>query len=113
MANQIDLTGRIAVVTGGAQGIGRAIAARLLDSGAAVAIWDRDATLAAKTADVLRRNRRVEAFPADVTLLPDIERARDATVTSLGRIDILVNNAGITGPNAPVAEYPPEAWSQV
>ena len=66
-----------------------------------------------KTADELRRNRRVEAFPADVTSLPDIERARDATVTSLGRIDILVNNAGIAGPNVPVAEYPPEAWSQV
>jgi len=62
MANQIDLAGRTAVVTGGAQGIGRAIAARLLDSGAAVAIWDRDAAAAAKTADELRRNRRAEAF---------------------------------------------------
>jgi 3-oxoacyl-[acyl-carrier protein] reductase len=49
----------------------------------------------------------------DVTALADIERARDATVKAFGRIDILVNNAGISGPNAPVAEYPPEAWSQV
>ncbi|MBX9845243.1 MAG: SDR family oxidoreductase [Xanthobacteraceae bacterium] len=113
MANQIDLTGKTAVVTGGAQGIGRAIVGRLLDSGAAVAIWDRDATLAARTADELRRNRRVEAQPVDVTAPAEIERARDATVTSFGRIDILVNNAGISGPNAPVAEYPPEAWSQV
>jgi 3-oxoacyl-[acyl-carrier protein] reductase len=113
MANQIDLAGRTAVVTGGAQGIGRAIAARLLDSGAAVAIWDRDAAAAAKTADELRRNRRVEALAVDVTTLPDIERGRDATIKALGRIDILVNNAGIAGPNAPVAEYPPEAWSQV
>src|SRR5947209_6610585 len=113
MANQIDLVGRTAVVTGGAQGIGRAIAARLLDSGAAVAIWDRDAAMAAKTADELRRNRRVEALPVDVTALADIERARDATIKTFGRIDILVNNAGISGPNAPVAEYPPEAWSQV
>ena len=101
MANQIDLAGKTAVVTGGAQGIGRAIASRLLDSGAAVAIWDRDATLAARTADELRRNRRIDAIPADVTSLPDIERARDATVTSFGRIDILVNNAGIAGPNVP------------
>jgi NAD(P)-dependent dehydrogenase (short-subunit alcohol dehydrogenase family) len=113
MANQIDLTGRIAVVTGGAQGIGRAIVSRLLDSGAAVAIWDRDTALAARTADELRSNRRIEALAADVTSLPEIERARDATVKSFGRIDILVNNAGITGPNAPVAEYPPEAWLQV
>ena len=113
MANQIDLTGRTAVVTGGAQGIGRAIAARLLDSGAAVAIWDRDTAAASKTADELRRNRRIEALPVDVTALADIERARDATIKAFGRIDILVNNAGIAGPNAPVAEYPPEAWSQV
>ena len=113
MANQIDLADRTAVVTGGAQGIGRAIASRLLDSGAAVAIWDRDAGAAAKTADELRRNRRIEALPVDVTALTDIERARDATLKTFGRIDILVNNAGISGPNAPVAEYPPEAWSQV
>jgi NAD(P)-dependent dehydrogenase (short-subunit alcohol dehydrogenase family) len=113
MANQIDLAGRIAVVTGGAQGIGRAIAGRLLDSGAAVAIWDRDAAAASKTADGLRRNRRAEALAVDVTALADIERVRDATIKAFGRIDILVNNAGISGPNAPVAEYPPEAWTQV
>jgi 3-oxoacyl-[acyl-carrier protein] reductase len=113
MANQTDLAGRTAVVTGGAQGIGRAIASRLLDAGAAVAIWDRDAALATKAADELRRNRRIEAMAVDVTALPEIERARDATVKAFGRIDILVNNAGISGPNAPVAEYPPEAWTQV
>jgi len=113
MANQIDLSGRTAVVTGGAQGIGRAIAARLLESGAAVAIWDRDAAAASKTADELGRNRRADALAVDVTALADIERARDTTINAFGRIDILVNNAGISGPNAPVAEYPPEAWSQV
>src|SRR5512139_1172263 len=96
MANQIDLAGRTAVVTGGAQGIGRAIAARLLDSGAAVAIWDRDAARAASTADQLRRDRRVEALAVDVTALPEIERARDATVKAFGRIDILINNAGLS-----------------
>ena len=111
--NPAPLAGRVVMITGGAQGIGRAIAARLLDSGAAVAIWDRDAAAASKTADELRRNRRLEALPVDVTALADIERARDATIEALGRIDILVNNAGISGPNAPVAEYPPEAWSQV
>src|SRR5215207_3585279 len=105
MANQIDLAGRAAVVTGGAQGIGRAITARLLDSGAAVAIWDRDAAAGSKTADELRRNRRVEAIAVDVTALAEIERARDMTINAFGRIDILVNNAGIAGPNVPVAEY--------
>ena len=58
MANTIDLDGRNAVVTGGAQGIGRAIVERLLDSGAAVAIWDRDDALAEKTAGELRQSRQ-------------------------------------------------------
>ena len=79
MANKIDLGGRNAVVTGGAQGIGRAIVERLLDSGAAVAIWDRDVKLAEKTAAELKSNRRVEAIAVDVTKPAEIERARDAT----------------------------------
>jgi 3-oxoacyl-[acyl-carrier protein] reductase len=113
MSNQIDLSGRNAVVTGGAQGIGRAIVARLLESGAAVAIWDRDGKLAGETADELRRNRRVEAVAVDVTDRAQVEAARDATLKALGRIDILVNNAGIAGPNVKTWEYEPDAWSQV
>ena len=113
MANKIDLGGRNAVVTGGAQGIGRAIVERLLDSGAAVAIWDRDVKLAEKTAAKLKRNRRVEAFAVDVTKPAEIERARDATVKAFGRIDILVNNAGIAGPNVKTWDYPIEAWAEV
>ena len=113
MANKIDLGGRYAVVTGGAQGIGRAIVERFLDSGAAVAIWDRDIKLAAKTAAELGRNRRVEAVAADVTKIDDVERARDATVKAFDRIDILVNNAGIAGPNVKTWEYDPAAWAEV
>jgi 3-oxoacyl-[acyl-carrier protein] reductase len=113
MANTIDLNGRNAVVTGGAQGIGRAIVERLLDSGASVAIWDRDGKQANETAAALKRNRRVEAVAVDVTDLAGIEAARDATVTALGRIDILVNNAGIAGPNLKTWEYPLEDWAQV
>jgi 3-oxoacyl-[acyl-carrier protein] reductase len=113
MANKIDLSGRNAVVTGGAQGIGRAIVERLLESGAAVAIWDRDGRLAGKTAEALKRNRRVEAVTVDVTRLSEVEAARDATMKALGRIDILVNNAGIAGPNVKTWEYAPEDWSQV
>jgi 2-dehydro-3-deoxy-L-rhamnonate dehydrogenase (NAD+) len=113
MANTIDLGGRNAVVTGGAQGIGRAIVERLLDSGAAVAIWDRDAKLAEATAAAVKRNRRLEVVRVDVTKLDEVERARDDTVKAFGRIDILVNNAGIAGPNAKTWEYDPAAWAEV
>jgi 3-oxoacyl-[acyl-carrier protein] reductase len=113
MANAIDLAGRKAVVTGGAQGIGRAIAARLLSSGAEVAIWDRDAELARRCVEELRHCGRAVAIACDVAELAEVERARDATLARLGRIDILVNNAGIAGPNAPTWEYPPDAWAQV
>src|SRR4029078_10679250 len=113
MANKIDLSGRIAVVTGGAQGIGRAIVERLLESGAAVAIWDRDATLAEQAADDLRSLGKTTAVACDVTRLTEIETARDTTVKALGRIDILVNHAGIAGPNVTTWEYPIGAWQEV
>ena len=113
MSNQFDLSGRKAVVTGGAQGIGRAIVERFLESGADVAIWDRDQALAQKTADALKGKGRVAAIAVDVTLYADVERARDATIKALGAIDILVNNAGISGPNVPTWDYPLEAWRSV
>jgi 3-oxoacyl-[acyl-carrier protein] reductase len=113
MSNKIDLSGRYAAVTGGAQGIGRAIVERFLDSGASVAIWDRDLDLARKTADALKSRGRVAAFAVDVTQYGDVERARDATLKEFGRIDILVNNAGIAGPNVTTWDYPIEAWRNV
>jgi 3-oxoacyl-[acyl-carrier protein] reductase len=113
MSNKIDLSGRFAVVTGGAQGIGRAIVERFLDSGAAVAIWDRDRALAEKTAGELKAHNRVAAFSVDVTKLSEVERAREETKAAFERIDILVNNAGIAGPNLKTWDYPPEAWAQV
>jgi NAD(P)-dependent dehydrogenase (short-subunit alcohol dehydrogenase family) len=113
MSNKIDLSGRFAVVTGGAQGIGRAIVERFLDSGAAVAIWDRDRALAEKTAGELKARNRVAAVAVDVTELAEVERAREETTAAFGRIDILVNNAGVAGPNIRTWEYPPEAWAQV
>ena len=113
MPNKIDLKGKNAVVTGGAQGIGRSIVERLLDSGAAIAIWDRDKTLAHQTASELKSRGRVNAFALDVTQFAEIEHARSATLQALGRIDILVNNAGITGPNLTTWEYPVEAWQNV
>src|SRR5438105_8771726 len=113
MANTIDLSGRSAVVTGGAQGIGRAIVERLLTSGASVAIWDRDGVLAEKTAGELGGRGKTTAVVCDVTRLTEIEAARDATLKAFGRIDILVNNAGISGPNTTTWDYPIDAWHEV
>jgi 3-oxoacyl-[acyl-carrier protein] reductase len=113
MANTIDLSGRSAVVTGGAQGIGRAIVERLLGSGASVAIWDRDRGLAEKTAGELGSRGKVTAVACDVTKLTEVEAARDATLKVFARIDILVNNAGISGPNTATWDYPVDAWHQV
>jgi len=113
MANKIDLSARNAVVTGGAQGIGRAIVERFLESGAAVAIWDRDIDLAKKTAAELQKRGRVAPVAVDVTNYSDVERARDETIKAFGRIDILVNNAGIAGPNVKTWDYPLDAWRGV
>ena len=111
MSNKIDLAGRIAVVTGGAQGIGRAVTERFLASGAKIAIWDHDAALAEKTAAALGKN--VLAVACDVTAPKSVQGARDATVKAFGRVDILVNNAGITGPNGPVWELKIGDWQKV
>lgn len=111
--NQIDLQGQHAVVTGAAQGIGRAIATRLLQSGAAVSLWDQDAALVQTTAKELEALGRVYAVAVDVQDYPAIEAALDKSVSTLGRVSIQVNNAGIAGPNAPTWEYPLEAWRQV
>ncbi|MDX2159329.1 MAG: SDR family NAD(P)-dependent oxidoreductase [Hyphomicrobiaceae bacterium] len=111
MPNAIDLRNRIAVVTGGAQGIGRAATERFVASGAKVAIWDHDVTLAEKTAAAI--GPAVKAYACDVTDLAAIEKARDATLRDFGRIDILLNNAGIAGANATVWETSVEEWQRV
>ncbi len=103
MANKIDLEGRVAAITGGAQGFGRAATERFIASGAKVAIWDRDKSLADKTAHDLGNS--VSAFACDVTDPKSVEKARDGTLSAFGKIDILVNNAGIAGPTAKVWDY--------
>ena len=109
--NKIDLNGRTAVVTGGAQGFGRAIAERFATSGARVAIWDHDAPLAENTAK--RLGAEVRAFQVDVTDTAAVEKARDATLSAFGKIDILVNNAGIAGVNKTVWETDFDEWRKV
>ncbi len=111
--NRIDLSGRCAVVTGGAQGIGRAIAERFLDSGAVVSLWDRDAALVRQTGEALAPRGRVHAVAVDVTDLAAVEAAAAEAGREAGPIGILVNNAGIAGPIHKLWEYPGDAWRQV
>jgi len=103
MANDIDLRNRVAVITGGAQGIGRAIAERMLASGAKIALWDHDIDLARSTARELGSG--THAFDVDVGDPASVDAARDATLAALKQVDILVNNAGIAGPTAKLWEY--------
>src|SRR5580765_5049567 len=108
--NSIDLANRVAIVTGAARGIGRAIAQRLAASGARVAIWDVDGAAAHKAADEIADT---VALTADVTDPRSIAQALAASEARLGPRDILVNNAGISGPNHPLDEYPAEEWRRV
>ena len=109
--NKIDLADRCAVVTGGAQGFGRAITERFVASGAKVAIWDHEQALADKTAKAI--GSAVIAIKVDVTDLAAVEAARDATLKALGKIDILVNNAGIAGINKTVWDTDLDEWRKV
>jgi 3-oxoacyl-[acyl-carrier protein] reductase len=109
--NALDFEGRSAVVTGGAQGIGFAVAQRLAASGARVALWDaHEPALAQAHAAVAGAAR---TFRVDVTSEGEVERAARATADAQGGIDVLVCSAGITGPNVPLAEYPVDAWKRV
>ena len=107
--NSYALTDRVAVVTGGAQGIGRAIADRFRQSGAKVAIWDQDKARADETA------RAIDALAmvCDVTDAASINAALADTEATLGSVDIIANSAGITGPNAPVETYRDDDWRRV
>ncbi len=111
--NAIDLKGRNAVVTGGAQGIGRAIAERLLDSGAVVALWDRDAALLAEAARELASRGEASTAVLDVTDAEAVAAAFASTVERHGAVDVMVNNAGIAGPTMPSWEYPLDEWRSV
>ena len=108
--NQLDLKGRHAVITGGASGIGFAIAQRMLASGASVTLWDRDAA-ALKTATASLGSSS-HGVSVDVTNQASVQSAVQQTL-KFSNIDILVNSAGITGPNVKLWDYPVADWEQV
>ncbi|MCX7893934.1 MAG: SDR family oxidoreductase [Burkholderiales bacterium] len=109
--NQYDLNNRVAVVTGGAQGIGLAIARRMLASGATVRLWDSDEKALAAALAALPGPASGTAV--DVTDAAGVAAATEAAVRDLGKVDVLVNNAGIAGMNAPTVAYPVEEWERV
>lgn len=109
--NQYDLKGQVAVITGGAQGIGRAVAERMIASGAQVALWDMDQELAQKTANELGDS--AHAYGVDVRDLEAVAAQAARVAKDLGQIDVLVASAGIAGPNAKVVDYDPKAWAEV
>ena len=111
--NNIDLNNRNAIVTGGARGIGAAIAQRLLQSGAQVALWDKDADALAAARKQLAAHGTVHTADMDVTDAGSVEAAVQSTLAAFGKLDILVNNAGVAGTNAKVWEADPADWRRV
>ena len=111
--NKIDLQGRNAVVTGGARGIGFAIAQRLLASGATCSLWDRDAEALSSAAKALGISGQVHTATVELTKPDSVEVAAAATFKALGRVDILVNNAGIAGVTKKLWECTSDEWQQV
>jgi 3-oxoacyl-[acyl-carrier protein] reductase len=113
--NSINLTDRVAIVTGGAQGIGLAVAQRLMASGARIALWDIHEDRLAKAAQALSEEGKapVHTERVDISDYDNVEAAVSGTLQALGRIDILINNAAVVGPNATLADYPLDEWRQV
>jgi 2-dehydro-3-deoxy-L-rhamnonate dehydrogenase (NAD+) len=111
--NVYDLKDRVAIVTGGGQGIGLAVTNRILASGGKVSIWDRDRPLLDKTVAALGAADRMQGLSVDIADLAAVEGATKETLGRFGKIDILINNAAVVGPNANTWEYPPEAFRDV
>ncbi|QIB33619.1 SDR family NAD(P)-dependent oxidoreductase [Ancylobacter pratisalsi] len=111
--NSIDLKGRVAIITGGARGIGYATAERMLKSGAAVALWDIDAARLDEAKAALSPLGTVSTHVVELTDEASVTAATEAVAGTHGKIDILVNNAGITGGNARLWELDTDTWRRV
>ncbi|MFM7149348.1 MAG: SDR family NAD(P)-dependent oxidoreductase [Gemmataceae bacterium] len=113
MANQIDLIGQTAIITGAARGIGLSIAKRLLDSGANLCLWDQDEIELNRAAGELNAKGKIHTARVDVTDYSSIDKATKEALHHFGKLHILVNNAGITGSNRPCWEISPDEWRRV
>jgi 3-oxoacyl-[acyl-carrier protein] reductase len=111
--NRYDFESRVAIITGGAQGIGLAVAERMLAGGACVSLWDHDSAALDATVARVASERTVQGLKVDIGDLAAVERATHATIKHFGSIDILINNAAIVGPNMKTWEYPPQVFSDV
>jgi len=112
--NQLDLKGRHAVVTGGATGLGFAIAERILASGGRVTLWDIDVSGMERAAHTLNAGQKVNTVQVNVASYDSVVGATQQTLAlDKGGVDILINSAGITGPNTKVWDYPDDAWRAV
>lgn len=109
--NNIDLNSQVAVITGGAQGLGFAMAQRILASGAKVSLWDRDGALLEKAVAALGTGASSKVV--DITDLPGLERVHAEVEAEVGPVSILVNSAGIAGSNAPLEDYDPDEWRRI
>ncbi|MBC8639155.1 SDR family oxidoreductase [Caballeronia sp. EK] len=114
--NRIDLASRVVIITGGARGIGLAVAERALESGADVSLWDVDGERLARTsAELSAKYKECKVSDAVVELTDEssVDAAAKKTFAAHGRIDVLVNNAGITGGNGTTWELAPDVWRRV
>ena len=109
--NKYDLSGKVAIVTGGAQGFGLAITKKFLDSGAEVIIWDIDKAETQKVIDQ-NKDKKISFNILDITKFEDVQNHVNE-ISNKKKIDILINNAGITGKNATVWDYPVDEWKKV
>jgi NAD(P)-dependent dehydrogenase (short-subunit alcohol dehydrogenase family) len=111
--NQLDLRGRVAIVTGGARGIGYAVAERVLISGGSVSLWDRDGKRLDEVSATLALLGKVSCRRVELTADAEVSAATQDVLSRFGKIDILVNNAGVTGGNGPTWELDPQVWRSV
>jgi len=107
--NSYDFKNQVAVVTGGANGIGFSVAERLSKSGASVKIWDLDIEAAQTAAETIN----AEAVECDITDWISVQNTTETSINGSEKIDILVNSAGIAGPNDTVVDYDNKAWDRI
>ncbi|WP_375451365.1 SDR family NAD(P)-dependent oxidoreductase [uncultured Devosia sp.] len=111
--NTYDFAGRVAIITGGGQGIGLRVAELMLANGGSIAIWDRDEKLLANLTAKYGQDGKVLPVRADIADLASVQSAVATVLERFGKIDILINNAAIVGPNAPTWEYAPQDFMDV